>query len=87
MPDTRESWFRATWFGWLPIHRTGWILTLGAAALVIILAAGGMIFARAPGGASILPAVMIIGAIIVIALFGVGLTRTQWGRGDRNDRP
>ncbi len=76
---TRDPWFCATWTGFMPVHRTGWILVLSAAAVVTVAAAlGVLLFSRTqeplymygPAG---------LAMIVVVVVFVVAFTRTKWG--------
>jgi len=78
---TREPWFRATWTGFMPIHRTGWLLTLGAAAVVTVLVAAGVLMFQATGETRWVAGLGLGAFAVVGGLFAIALPRTQWGRG------
>ncbi len=73
----KEPWFRVTWTGFMPIHRIGWLLTLGAAMIVTVLIAIGALVYSSTGDLQRMaaPGAIAFGAVAV--LFTVALTRTE----------
>ncbi len=77
---TKEPWFRATWTGFMPIHRTGWLLTLAAAAVVTLLVGVAVLMFQSTGGTGWFVGLGFAALAVVVSVFAVALPRTHWGR-------